>query len=95
MPAYVIANIHVKDPEGYQEYVKLSGPALAAHGGRFVVRGGDTIALEGDWNTGRLIVLEFPDSSKAREWWNSPDYVRARKIREKTAVTDMVVVEGA
>jgi len=95
MPAYVIANIRVKDPEGYKEYRKLSGPALEAHGGRFLVRGGEASLLEGDWDTGRLVVLEFPDSTKAREWWNSPDYARAREIRQRTAITDMVLVEGA
>ncbi len=94
MPAYVIANIRVKDLEGYKEYMKLSGPALEAHGGRFLVRGGDTTVLEGDHDTGRVVVLEFPDSAKAREWWNSPDYVRARKIRQRTAITDMVLVDG-
>ena len=95
MPAYVIANIRVKDPEGYKEYMKLSGPALEAHGGRFLVRAGDTSVLEGNWDTGRLVVLEFPDSAKAREWWNSPGYARAREIRQRTAITDMVLVEGA
>ena len=95
MPAYVIANIRVKDPEGYKEYRKLSGPALEAHGGRFLVRGGEASLLEGDWDTGRLVVLEFPNSARARAWWNSPDYVRAREIRQRTAVTDMVLVEGA
>ena len=95
MPAYVIANIRVKDPEGYKEYMKLSGPALEAYGGRFLVRAGDTTVLEGDWDTGRLVVLEFPDSARARDWWHSPDYTRAREIRERTALTDMVLVEGA
>jgi len=94
MPAYVIANIHVKDAEGYKEYMKLSGPSLEAHGGRFLVRAGDTTALEGNWETGRLIVLEFPDSTTARKWWNSPDYLKAREIRERTAIADLVLVEG-
>ena len=94
MPAYVIANIHVKDAEGYKEYKKLSGPAVEAYGGRFLVRGGGTEVLEGDWDTGRLVVLEFPDSTRARAWWDSPDYVRAREIRQRTAVTDMVLIEG-
>lgn len=94
MPAYIIANIRVKDPEGYEEYKRLSGPALAAHGGHFLVRAGETTVLEGTWSTGRLIVLEFPDSGRARAWWNSPDYVPAREIRQRTALTDMVLVEG-
>ena len=94
MPAYVIANIRVNDPEGYKEYMKLSGPAMEAYGGRFLVRGGETTVLEGEWQSGRTVVLEFADSDTARAWWNSPEYVRARKIRERTAVTEMVLVEG-
>ena len=95
MAAYVIANIRVKDSEGYKEYKKLSGPAMEAYGGRFLVRGGDTAVLEGEWEAGRVVVLEFPDSATARKWWNSPEYVRAREIRQRTALTDMVLVEGA
>jgi len=74
--------------------MKLSGPALEEHGGRFLVRGGDTTVLEGEWGSGRQVVLEFPDSTRARAWWNSPDYIRAREIRQRTAITDMVLVEG-
>jgi uncharacterized protein (DUF1330 family) len=95
MPAYFIANIRVKDPEGYEEYKKLSGPSMEPYGGRFLVRGGDRSTLEGDWEAGRVVILEFPDSVRARAWWNSPEYLRARAIRERTAVSDIVLVEGA
>ena len=94
MAAYVIANIRVTDPEGYEEYKKLSGPAIELYQGKFLVRGGETSVLEGKWAEGRSILLEFPDAERARAWWSSAEYTRAKEIRQRTAVTDMVLVEG-
>ncbi len=94
MAAYIIVNIRVTDPEGYEDYKKLSGPALEPYLGKFLVRGGETTVLEGQWTEGRAILLEFPDAERARAWWHSAEYARAREIRERTAVTDMVLLEG-
>ncbi len=94
MPAYVIANIDVHDPEGYEDYKALSTQSAATYGGRFVVRGGQTEVLEGDWEPKRLVILEFPDAAAARTWWDSPEYTEARAVRQRTAATDMIVVEG-
>jgi uncharacterized protein (DUF1330 family) len=69
------------------------GPILSAHGGRFLVRGGATTALEGEpW--GRTVVLEFPDSVRARAFYDSPDYQDALKIRTSAARARLVLVEG-
>jgi uncharacterized protein (DUF1330 family) len=94
MPAYVIASIDVHDPDGYEEYKALSTGAASAHGARFVVRGGAVDVLEGAWEAPRVVVLEFPDADAARRWWDSPEYAEARAIRQRTASTDMIVVEG-
>lgn len=94
MPAYVIASIDVHDPDGYEEYKALSSGAAAAYGARFVVRGGAVDVLEGTWDAPRVVVLEFPDADAARRWWDSPEYAEARAIRQRTASTDMIVVEG-
>lgn len=94
MAAYVIVDIEVTDPAGYEEYRKLAGPTIAAHGGRFLVRGGRTATLEGDWRPQRLVVLEFPTMEQARAWWDSEDYRPAREIRQRTATTRMIVAEG-
>ena len=95
MPAYVIANIDVHDPEGYEAYKALSGPAAAAYGGRFVARGGATEVLEGDWEPHRVVVLEFPDLATARRWYDSPEYREARAARATTATASLIVTEGA
>jgi len=94
MPAYVIVEISVFDPEEYEEYKKLSLPSLNPFNGKFIVRGGETVTLEGDWNPERIVVLEFPSKEKALEWWNSEIYAGAKVIRQHTALTKMILVEG-
>ena len=94
MTAYVIADIEVTDPAGYEEYRRLAGPALEAYGGCFLVRGGATETLEGTWQPRRLIVLEFESVDQVRQWYHSPEYQAAKAIRERTARSNLVIVEG-
>jgi uncharacterized protein (DUF1330 family) len=94
MPGYVVLNIEVKDPAVYERYKELSTRALARFGGRFLVRGGACETLEGSWRPKRFVLLEFPTVERAREWWSSEEYRPAREIREASATTDMVLVEG-
>ncbi|MBL7959664.1 DUF1330 domain-containing protein [bacterium] len=94
MSAYVIVDIEITDPKEYEEYKKLSPISLAAYGGKFVVRGGQAETLEGDWPRGRIVVLEFSDVERAKQWWGSPEYADAKAIRHRTAKTKMIVVEG-
>ena len=94
MPAYVIVDVQIHDPETYAEYRQLTPAAIAAHGGRFVVRGGATETLEGDWQPGRVVVLEFDSVERARTWWASAEYAPAKALRQKSATTRMILVEG-
>ena len=94
MPAYVIVEIDVTDPKGYEEYRRLGPPTVAAYGGKFVVRGGKVEVLEGNWVPKRLVVLEFESMERAKEWWASKEYSAAKQVRHKTAITNMIVVEG-
>ena len=94
MTAYVIVEMEVTDPVGIEEYRKLAAASVAAYGGRFVVRGGNAEALEGDWQPKRIVVLEFPSAARAKEWWGSKDYATARVVRERTAKTRMILAEG-
>jgi uncharacterized protein (DUF1330 family) len=95
MPAFVIVEITVHNTEEYEEYKKLSLPSLKPFNGRFIVRGGKTITLEGDWRPERIVVLEFPDQLKALEWYKSDLYCKAKDIRLRTASTKMILVEGS
>ncbi len=94
MPAYVLVDIEVTDPVQYETYKKLAADTVAAFDGRYVVRGGKVETLEGAWPTHRLVILEFPTAARAREWWDSPAYRPARRMREASARTNMLLVEG-
>lgn len=94
MPAYVIVEVSITDPEEYEEYKKLTPATIAAYDGRFIVRGGQSTTLEGDWQPERIVVLEFPSVERAKQWWNSDEYSKAKFIRQRTAQTKMIVVEG-
>ena len=94
MPAFVIVEIEVRDPEAYESYKRLVPASLAAYGGRFIARGGATESLEGDWAPERLVVLEFPSIERARQWWASAEYRDAKAIRMRAARTRMIVTEG-
>ncbi len=94
MSAYILVDIDITDPAGYEEYKTLAPASLAAYDGKFKVRGGAWEILEGKRAPGRLVVLEFPSLDKARAWWNSTEYAAAKDIRQRTARTDMILVEG-
>ena len=94
-PAYVIADIDVSDPVGYEQYKALSTAAAGLYGGRFVVRGGAADVLEGDVVPHRLVVIEFETPEAARRWYASPEYAAAREIRQATSSGWLLLVEGA
>lgn len=94
MSAYVIVDINVHEPVEYEEYKRTAAPTLAPYGGRYIVRGGATRVLEGAWTPHRLVVLEFPSAERAFAWWDSPEYRPVRAIRQRTAATSMILVEG-
>ena len=95
MPAYVLVELSIYDQELYDEYKKLTPLTIKAYGGRFVIRGGKAEHLEGDWDPERIVLLEFPSVERAKEWWNSEEYTRARLIRQRAAHTNMIILEGA
>ncbi|MDV3308460.1 MAG: DUF1330 domain-containing protein [Cyclobacteriaceae bacterium] len=94
MKAYVIVDITITNPSTYEEYKKLTPASLKPFGGKFIVRGGNAERLEGDWQPGRIVVMEFPSFEKAKEWWSSEVYAPAKAMRQSAAVTQMIVVEG-
>lgn len=91
---YVLCDITVRDAAGYEDYKRLSEAAIAQYGGRYLVRGGEVDALEGDPPTGRVVVLEFDSPAAARQWYDSPEYAAARRIRERTATGSLALVTG-
>lgn len=94
MSAYVVVDIDVRDPEKYEEAKRLTPATVAAFGGRYLARGGQTERLEGSWSPQRLVILEFESIERAKEWLESPEYQPVRAIRQRYAETNMVVTEG-
>ena len=94
MAAYVIVDIEIHDPDRYEEYKTAAAPTVAAHGGRYVVRGGATAALEGGWDPGRIVVLEFDSLERAQAWWASEEYREPKALRQRIATTRMIAVAG-
>jgi uncharacterized protein (DUF1330 family) len=94
MTAYLIADIEVTDAAGYEEYKKRAPAIIAAHGGRYLARGGASEVLEGTWQPRRSAIIEFPSLAAVKAFWDSPDYQPVRAIRERCAKSNLVVVEG-
>lgn len=95
MAAYVIAEVEVTNPAGYEPYRALAGASIAQYGGRFVVRGGPAEQLEGEGRPNRLVVIEFADKAAARRWYDSPEYQKAIPIRQANSRGRVFLVEGA
>ena len=94
MSAYVIANVDVHDPQAYEAYRCRTRETIEAHGGRFIVRGGDIDVLEGEPNVRRLVVIEFPDKEAARRWYDSPEYQAILPLRTSTSDGALFIVDG-
>jgi uncharacterized protein (DUF1330 family) len=94
VPAYVIYEAEVLDPEAYEAYKTSAAASLAAAGGRYLVRGGTVEVLEGDPPKGRTVVVEFPTMEAALIWYRSEAYTDARRLRERAARARMYLVDG-
>ncbi|WP_324752835.1 DUF1330 domain-containing protein [Roseovarius sp. Pro17] len=90
---YLIGHITVNDAEAYREYVERDTPILARHGGRFIVRGGQSETQEGE-SLSRHVVIEFPSYSAARAAYADPEYQAVADIRRRTADSVIILVEG-
>ena len=95
MPAYVIADVRdARDAEALAEYRSGNTESVARHGGRFVVRGGAVELLEGEWDTRRIVIMEFADMAAARGWYESEDYAPLKALRQSASDTHIILVDG-
>ena len=94
MPAYLIADIDVTDPQGFKKYQEAVPGTIEKHGGKYIVRGGEVEPMEGDWMPKRMVVLEFPNMTTLKKWYNSNDYQNIIKDRTENSIGNMVFVEG-
>ena len=95
MSAYIIVEIEIVDPVGYEEYKKLAGASVEKYGGKYIVRGGKTEVLEGEWQHPRTVIIEFPTRSAAEAWYGSPPYQSIIHLRQKSTSGNLVILDGA
>ena len=95
MAAYLIVDIDVKNAAGYEEYRRQVPTTVAKYGGRFIVRGGTSETLEGDWSPKRVVVVEFPTMEALKRWYNSAEYRPLIALRQSHSAGDVIAVEGA
>jgi uncharacterized protein (DUF1330 family) len=95
MAAYVLAEIEITNPEGYKEYTAAVPATIAQYGGRFLVRGGASEPLEGEWPKQRRVLIEFPSMEAAKKWFASPEYEKPLAMRRANSKGRLLLMEGA
>jgi uncharacterized protein (DUF1330 family) len=95
MAAYAIADVRIRDQSLVGTYRGLSQSSIAKYGGRYLVRGGTVQTMEGDWSPQVFVIVEFPTMDRLREWYGSPEYAEALKIRGAAMDRDLIFIEGA
>lgn len=94
MPAYVISDVEPLDPALVAQYRALAEASIAKYGGRYIVRGGAIDAVEGGWTPKHVVIVEFPSMARAREWYGSPDYAEALKVRRHALKRRLIFIDG-
>jgi uncharacterized protein (DUF1330 family) len=94
MKAYVVVQERVNDQAMFDAYRKEVPATIAAHGGRFLSRGGGLSIVEGEWPLPRLVIIEFPSRAAAEAWYRSPEYQKILPLRLKSAVGNFVIADG-
>lgn len=94
MPAYLIANIEVTDPDGFANYGRLVAPLVTSTGGKYLVRGGALTKVEGDLSLQRLVILEYATMAELRAFYDGDAYAPIKALREKASKSDISLVEG-
>lgn len=95
MSAYIVVRVKVTDPEQYKRYTARTPDCVASFGGRFIVRGGETVTLEGPEFSDRMVIIEFPSLERAKEFYRSPEYAEIKALREHAGVAEFIAVDGA
>jgi len=91
---YAIFNINITNPEEYKVYVSKIEDLIKKFGGEYIVRGGETEVLEGEWKYPRTVVIKFPTYEKALEWYNSEEYKPIKPIRLANSVANGIIIKG-
>ena len=94
MPAYVIVDIDIFDPDGFAEYRKSIVSLVQKYGGKYIAVSDRIETMEGDWHPPRIVMIEFESTTHAKGWFDCAEYRPLCQIRKRTAKTKMILVEG-
>ncbi len=95
MPVYFLVNIReVTDPDKMDVYRSRVLATVEAHGGRYRIMGGPAEAVEGAWEIGTPVLLEFPSRTEFDAWYGSADYLPLRTMRLEATEGAALVIEG-
>jgi uncharacterized protein (DUF1330 family) len=94
MAAYVISELETRDPIAIETYRTIAAKSIAQYGGRYLVRNGAASVAEGGPPVKNVVVVEFPSMARLREWYASPEYAEALKVRRTALDRRLIFVEG-
>ena len=94
MPAYMVVQINVTDPDKFARYREVVPQVVEAFGGRYIVRGATVEVLEGSHDGRRFVLFEFPSMDAIRKFWHSDEYAKVKALRENAADIDAWAVPG-
>ena len=94
MAAYLISDGDVTDPALFAEFAERILPVMDAHGGKYLVRGGATQVVGGDFTPHRLVVIEFESMERLQALIASPEYIELAEIRDRSSNSNTIIVDG-
>ena len=94
MAAYIVVRVDVTDRERFAEYQKATPDIIAQFGGKFLARGGKVVTLEGEEETRRMVIIEFPSLADAEAFYHCDEYAAAIELRAGAATAQFLAVDG-
>jgi uncharacterized protein (DUF1330 family) len=94
MAAYLFVQGKVIDKKRYRAYQEAVQPLISRFDGRHIASGAGLEVLEGTYDGRRLVVFEFPSMERLKAFWNAPEYIAVKRLREGAATLDIWAVQG-
>jgi uncharacterized protein (DUF1330 family) len=94
MKAYLVLDLTVKDFAGFKPYIAEIPAFIAKHSGRYIVRGVEPTAIEGNWTPERLVIIEFPERESAQAFLDDPDIQDLFRLRHATTTSKLLLADG-
>jgi len=94
MSAYLIVRLDITDEDKIAKYREVTPPIIKKYKGKFIARDSSVVTLEGNLESRRVVIIEFPSMTEAKGFYHSPEYQEAIKLREGGAEVEFIAVEG-